>query len=76
MSETVLKSSEIECDGCARAIQNAVGKLPGVQSVEVDIAEKKVTVRHEETTVPSAITAAMEKAGFPVDSGVASVSRS
>jgi copper chaperone CopZ len=68
MSETKLVSSEIECDGCANAIKKAVGKLPGVESVEVDVPTQTVTVKHDMATAPkSAVTDAMEKAGFPVN---------
>lgn len=68
MSETKLVSTEISCDGCANAIKKAVGKLPGVESVEVDVPNQTVTVKHDTGAAPkSAVTDAMEKAGFPVN---------
>jgi copper chaperone CopZ len=67
MNETKLVSTEISCDGCANAIKKAVGKLPGVAGVEVDVPTQTVTVTHDVSAAPkSAVTEAMEKAGFPV----------
>jgi len=68
MSETKLVSSEISCQGCANAIKKAVGKLPGVASVEVDVPTQTVTVKHDTASAPKSVVAgAMEKAGFPVN---------
>lgn len=67
MNETRLVSTEISCGGCANAIKKAVGKLPGVQSVEVDVPTQTVTVKHDAASAPkSAVVEAMDKAGFPV----------
>jgi copper chaperone CopZ len=68
MNETRLVSSEISCQGCANAIKKAVGKLSGVESVEVDVPTQTVTVRHDQASAPkSAVVDAMDKAGFPVN---------
>ena len=37
---------DIECDGCATAIKNALGKLPGVTVVAVDVDGKQIAVTH------------------------------
>lgn len=54
------------CDGCANAIKKALGALPGIQSVNVDIAAKNVTVTHEASVSHDALIAALERAGFPI----------
>lgn len=69
MSTTTFTAPEIECQGCANSIKKSVGAVPGVQSVEVDITTKQVSVAHEASTPVAAIASAIEKAGFtPVSS--------
>lgn len=63
-----LHSAEIECEGCANSIQRTLGKLEGVQSVEVDIEGKNVTVQYATAqTSETAIRERLEQAGFPAD---------
>ena len=62
MSVATFHSPEISCQGCAAAIQRAVGALAGVQKIEVDVPSKLVTVTHE--TDAAQIARALQKAGF------------
>ena len=62
MSVSRFHSPEISCQGCAAAIQRAVGNVPGVQKIEVDVPTKVVTVTHD--TAPERVTDALKKAGF------------
>ncbi len=63
---TQFSAPDIECDGCANAIRNAVGKLPGVTVVAVDVEGKQIAVTHEPTTVSAeTLLATLDKAGFP-----------
>ncbi len=65
---TTLKAPDIVCGGCANAIKKAVGALPGVADVAVDIDTKVVTVKHDEQTTPrAAVERALDDAGFPVE---------
>ncbi|MGC4042580.1 MAG: heavy metal-associated domain-containing protein [Armatimonas sp.] len=64
MSTSTFTAPEIECQGCANSIKKSVGNVPGVQSVEVDIATKQVSVAHDASTPMTAIATAIEKAGF------------
>jgi copper chaperone CopZ len=58
---------DISCEGCARSIKRSLGALPGVQTVEVDIPCKNVTVEYDGTQLKDTeILARLEKAGFPV----------
>ena len=65
MQQTTLFAPDIECDGCARAIHKAVGSLPGVRTVQVDIDTKQVTVHHDAPAAPvAALIDTLDKAGF------------
>ena len=64
---TTVTAPDIVCGGCANAIKNALGRVPGVSEVAVDVDSKQVTVKHDEQKAPrTAITQALDKAGFPV----------
>jgi copper chaperone CopZ len=64
---TTLKAPDIECGGCANAIKKAVGALPGVSGVDVDVETKVVTVTHDAQAAPrAAIENVLDRAGFPV----------
>ncbi|MES2464788.1 MAG: heavy-metal-associated domain-containing protein [Armatimonadota bacterium] len=64
---TTVTAPDIECDGCANAIKKALGTVPGVAGVDVDITAKTVTVKHDPQAAPrETITARLDKAGFPV----------
>jgi copper chaperone CopZ len=66
METTTVKAPDIECEGCASAIKKALGAVPGVNEVNVNVADKTVTVKHDKETAPrTAILAALDRAGFP-----------
>jgi copper chaperone len=44
MPEVVLRV-DMMCEGCAGAVKRVLGKVEGVESFDVDVATKKVTVR-------------------------------
>lgn len=66
MKTTTFSAPDIVCDGCAAAIKKAIGKLPGVSQIEVDIAAKTVTVTHETQVSLETLAAALDRAGFPI----------
>ena len=69
MADATFITPAIHCDGCADSIKRSLGRLPGVQSVEVDVADKRVDVRYDEgETSNQAIRERLEMAGFPPDS--------
>lgn len=47
--------------GCANAVRRVLGKLDGVQSVEIDLPQQKVTV--ESTSEPEVVKAQVAKSG-------------
>lgn len=64
--KTTFSAPDISCGGCANAIKRALGNTPGVSEVAVDVADKSVTVIHEDTQAPVAtILATLDRAGFP-----------
>ena len=62
---TTVTAPDITCGGCANAIKNAFGRLEGVGEVDVDVATKQVTVRHEPSIDRDRIVDVLDKAGFP-----------
>ena len=63
--QTRFKAPDIECDGCANAIKNALGRVEGVSSVDVDVERKTVSVSHIDSTSDALIEHALDRAGFP-----------
>ncbi len=68
MATTVtLRAPDISCGHCVMAIKKAVGKLPGVASVEGDPGTKQVKVVYEPGQVSlDKIEATMAEEGYPV----------
>lgn len=66
-NDVTLYAPDIECDGCARSIQAAVGTLTGVEAIDVDVAAKTVRVLADNAVSTGAILAAMDKAGFSAE---------
>jgi len=67
MNESIILAPTISCDHCKRTIEAAVGRLEGVESVSVDVEQKRVSVRFEGAVVAhEAIVAAIEEAGYEV----------
>jgi copper ion binding protein len=59
----------ISCEHCQRAIEGAVGALPGVQSVHVEVPSKTVQVSYDPAHVSRETIAAMlDEEGYPVAS--------
>jgi copper ion binding protein len=68
MTTVVKKEFTVEgmsCGGCASSVTRAVQRLPGVQNVDVSLAQKLASVEYDGATVDAAaIVAAIQKAGF------------
>jgi copper chaperone CopZ len=48
MAEMTAHAPDISCEGCAQAIQRALGRLDGVRSVSVDVPFKQIKVDYDE----------------------------
>jgi copper ion binding protein len=67
METVTLTAPDISCEHCQRAIEGAVGALPGVSSVAVRIEPKQVTVVYDPRAVTlERIKEVMEEEGYPV----------
>ena len=64
-SNTKVTAPDIVCGGCANAIKNALGNVEGVQTVEVDVATKEVSVEHTSVVQREKIIDVLDRAGFP-----------
>lgn len=67
MEQVTLLVEGMSCGHCVKAIESSVGKLAGVASVTVDLAEKKVDVQFEDRVVSvKEIADTIEDQGFDV----------
>ena len=55
----------VSCEHCRSAITEEVGKVPGVDSVEVSLELKLVTVEGE--TDDGSVRAAIDQAGYDIE---------
>jgi copper chaperone len=61
---TVFTVSGMTCGHCVAAVTEEVGKLRGVEGVEIDLASGAVTVVADGPVDPTAFAAAVDEAGF------------
>lgn len=66
MTTTRFHAPDIQCGGCAGAIQRTLTPVAGIAQVAVDVDTKTVTVDHdaELVTVENVLTR-LDHAGFP-----------
>jgi copper chaperone len=63
---TKVTAPDIVCGGCAGAIKNALGRIDGVTSVDVNVDTKEVSVEHDDGLSRERIEDILDNAGFPV----------
>ncbi len=67
METTTLTAPAISCEHCQHAIEGAVGALPGVQSVHVEIPAKTVAINYDPAQISRGqIEAVLDDEGYPV----------
>ncbi|MBO7667137.1 MAG: heavy-metal-associated domain-containing protein [Firmicutes bacterium] len=49
----VYKMEELDCANCAAKMEEAIGKLPGVEKVSVSFISQKLTLEAEEELLPA-----------------------
>lgn len=64
MERTTVTADGIKCGGCANAVKTVVTAVPGVAGVDVAVAEKRVTVTHDDRVTRAVIEDTLKKAGF------------
>ncbi len=66
MEKKIVVAPDISCQHCAMTIKRALGRIRGVESVEVDVPSKKVTVDYDSNVVDAtAIESALTEEGYP-----------
>jgi copper chaperone len=67
MTEKTIRVPEIHCDHCKMSLEGAVGAVPGVETVRVDIPARTVHVRFDDASIgEEQIEAAIEAQGYEV----------
>jgi copper ion binding protein len=68
--ETItLNAPDISCGHCVATVENAVGKVNGVQTVSADETTRDINVTFDASqTDVSVIATALEEAGYPAKS--------
>lgn len=61
---TTLRIDGMTCSSCRKHVASALGRVPGVTSVEVDLGAGKASVVHDATTPTAALLGAVEAAGY------------
>ncbi len=65
--EQTFKVSGMSCEHCVKAIKDNVGKLHGIDGVDVDLQAGKVTVKYNAEQVDTeAIEGAIAGAGYDI----------
>ncbi len=65
MQKLDLKVANVKCGGCASTIQEGLVTMPGIESVDVDIASGTVSINGTEIDT-AAIQRKLGELGYPV----------
>ena len=69
MATTILNVPDISCEHCQRTITEALQPVDGVQSVNVDIPSKQVTVQYDASLVDvERFKEVLQEEEYPVES--------
>lgn len=67
IQDVVLSVPDVSCEHCVKAVNGALGTLPGVESVETDIPTKSVHLRYDASQLSLAqVEAALDDVGYTV----------
>ncbi|HEY7224124.1 MAG TPA: cation transporter [Micromonosporaceae bacterium] len=66
--ETTYTVTGMTCEHCVNAVSTEIGKLAGVAGVTVDLASGAVTVSSADPLERSAVAAAVDEAGYQLQS--------
>jgi len=68
MTTMTLNVPDISCGHCKTSIEGAIGRLPGVEDVEVHIEPRTVDITWDDATLTlGTIVGAIEDQGYSVD---------
>ncbi|KUI43146.1 cation-transporting ATPase [Mycobacterium sp. IS-1590] len=68
MATTTVTVTGMTCEHCAASVREELGEIPGVKTVDVDVASGAVTIDSSEPVGAAAIRAAVEEAGYQLAS--------
>jgi copper chaperone len=67
MQTEIIKVEGMTCMGCVNSVKSVLEKIPGVDSADVSLEQKQVTIQYDAaTTKPNQFKNAIEGAGFEV----------
>lgn len=65
LTHTVLRAEGFSCPSCVNKIEKQLGRLPGVEKVEVKFASARIKIDHDaDLTSVDDLIAAVAKAGY------------
>jgi copper chaperone len=65
--EITLSVPDVSCEHCVKTVSGALGALPGVDAVNVDLTSKAVSLRYEPAQITlERIEEALDEAGYTV----------
>ena len=65
LNDLTLQVSGMSCASCVRRVEKALQAVPGVQQASVNLATEKASVKALPNVPVDALTAALDKAGYP-----------
>jgi Cu+-exporting ATPase len=65
LNDVTLQVSGMTCASCVRRVEKALQAVPGVQAASVNLATEKASVKALPNVPVAALTAALDKAGYP-----------
>jgi copper chaperone len=68
MSTTTVTVTGMSCGHCATSVREEITEIPGVRSVDVDLASGSVTIDSDSVLEAAAIKTAVEDAGYQLAS--------
>lgn len=66
MLTTIIHIKGMSCGGCVNSIKTVLGKIPGINSVEVSLTDGQAVIQHHEPLKEEVVNHAIEGAGFEV----------
>ncbi|MCC3327935.1 heavy-metal-associated domain-containing protein [Nocardia abscessus] len=66
MSTTTVTVTGMTCGGCAASVRTEIGRISGVGSVAIDLADGLVTVESTSPIERADVAAAVARAGYTV----------
>ena len=68
MKKLTLDVTGMKCEGCANAVDAALGRVEGVRRVEVSLEEGRAEIVADDDLVPDELVTATEQAGYGASS--------